>query len=105
MAPGAIARIARLPLLLAALAVAITVPLALGRCANRPVNPPLSPNHAPDEQRFEGMERGQGEHEDLVILAFSGGGQGEHERHASGRVLLWGSGSTAGYRGDHQQRA
>ena len=74
MAPGAIARIARLPLLLAALAVAITVPLALGRCANRPVNPPLSPNHAPDEQRFEGMERGQGEHEDLVILAFSGGG-------------------------------
>jgi len=64
MAPGAIARIARLPLLLAALAVG-----------------------------------------DLVILAFSGGGQGEHERHASGRVLLWGSGSTAGYRGDHQQRA
>jgi NTE family protein len=68
-------RIARKALLLAALALAVTLLLGLGRCAKRPVNPPLSRIQATSEQRFEGMERrSRGEHEDLVILAFSGGG-------------------------------
>jgi NTE family protein len=68
-------RIARKLLLLAALAVGIAFLLGLGRRAHRPVNPPLSQAQAANEHRFEGMERwSRGEHEDLVILAFSGGG-------------------------------
>jgi len=66
------ARIARRALLLAVLVLAAL--LAFGRSANRPVNPPLSEEQATYEQRLEGMERGRGQHEDLVILAFSGGG-------------------------------
>lgn len=72
MPRGAAARIARRGLLLAAVALAVLV--ALGRSGNRPINPPLSQDQATHEQRFEGMERGRGQHEDLVILAFSGGG-------------------------------
>jgi len=68
------ARIARLPLLLVAMVVVMVALLALDRCAQRPINPPLSHSQAKNEQRFEGMERGRGAHEDLVILAFSGGG-------------------------------
>jgi NTE family protein len=60
--------------MIAALVLAAAVLLATGRRAHRPINPPLSPVQATNEQRFEGMERGRGEHEDLVILAFSGGG-------------------------------
>src|SRR5215469_17232471 len=56
------------------LALAVLLLLAFGRRVHRPVNPPLAQNQATNEQRFEGMERGRGEHEDLVILAFSGGG-------------------------------
>src|SRR5215469_12116455 len=74
MTGRAIARIVRNTLLLAVLVLAITLLLSLGRSANRPVNPPLSRAQATNERRFEGMERGRGEHEDLVILAFSGGG-------------------------------
>jgi NTE family protein len=48
--------------------------LAFGRRAQRPINPPLSRIQSTAEQRFEGMERGRGAHDDLVILAFSGGG-------------------------------
>ena len=49
--------------------------LVLTRGAHRPINPPLSQVRATNEQQFEGMERwSRGEHEDLVILAFSGGG-------------------------------
>src|SRR5215469_5674693 len=49
--------------------------LVLTRGAHRPINPPLSQVRATSEQQFEGMERwSRGEHEDLVILAFSGGG-------------------------------
>jgi NTE family protein len=59
---------------LATLALAVTLLLALAGRAHRPINPPLSQNRANNEQRFEGMERRRGEHEDLVILAFSGGG-------------------------------
>jgi NTE family protein len=68
------ARIARIIFLLAALALAVALLLGLGRCASRPVNPPLARIPAANEQRFEGMEQRRGEHDDLVILAFSGGG-------------------------------
>jgi NTE family protein len=68
-------RIARTGYFVAVLALAVTLLLvALGRRSERPVNPPLSQTQATDEHRFEGMERGRGEHEDLVVLAFSGGG-------------------------------
>jgi NTE family protein len=68
------ARIMRRPVLLAALVLVVALLLAPGRCAHRPVNPPLSHIEATGEHRFEGLELTRGEHEDLVILAFSGGG-------------------------------
>ena len=71
MMPGG-ARIAGRALFLAALALVAL--LAFGHSAKRPSNPPLAANQATNGQRFEGMERGRGAHEDLVILAFSGGG-------------------------------
>jgi len=68
-------QIVRKLFLLAALALAATFLLGLGRSAKRPVNPPLSQIQATSEERFEGMERwSRGAHDDLVILAFSGGG-------------------------------
>jgi NTE family protein len=68
-------RIARTPFLLGLLALAVILLLALGRSAHRPINQPLSNIQPTNVQRFEGMERwSRGEHEDLVILAFSGGG-------------------------------
>ena len=71
----AIARLARKPFFPVALALAaVTLLLGLSRCAHRPINAPLSQNQATNAQSFEGMERSRGEHEDLVILAFSGGG-------------------------------
>src|SRR5689334_3986446 len=71
-----IARIARRPLFVTALAVAVvTFLLAFSRYAHRPINPPLTQVQAGNEHRFEGLERwSRGKHEDLVILAFSGGG-------------------------------
>jgi NTE family protein len=74
MTRRAVAPIARRALLLGAVALAATLLLASGRSAHRPVNPPLSHIDGTNEQRAEGMERTRGEHEDLVILAFSGGG-------------------------------
>jgi len=70
------ARIARKTFVLfAAAALAVIFLLALGCGAKRPINPPLTRSPAANEQRFEGMERwSRGEHDDLVILAFSGGG-------------------------------
>ena len=73
MTERATARFARGPSLLAALALALGLLLTPGRCAHRPVNPPLAHSEG-GEQRFEGLERNRGEHDDLVILAFSGGG-------------------------------
>ena len=69
-------RVAREPLFVTILALtfAVILLLALGRHTHRPVNPPLSQYQPTNEHRFEGMERRHGEHEDLVILAFSGGG-------------------------------
>src|SRR5215469_5014073 len=75
MTPRATARIVGKLLFFGAVALAvILLLLAPGRRAHRPVNPPLSQAQASSERRFEGMERGRGDQEDLVILAFSGGG-------------------------------
>ena len=46
----------------------------LGGCATRPINPPLLHYERSTEGQFEGLEMKRGRHEDLVILAFSGGG-------------------------------
>ena len=73
MTERGIAGIARRLFLLAVLVLAVTL-LSPGRCAHRPVNPPLSHIDATSDQRFEGLERNRGAHDDLVILAFSGGG-------------------------------
>src|ERR1700756_3073363 len=70
----ATAWILRKTLLLAALLLAAVILLAPGHCAHRPINPPLSQVQGTNEQRFEGMELRRGEHQDLVVLAFSGGG-------------------------------
>ena len=45
----------------------------LGGCATRVINPPLVRYQNAADQ-FEGLEMKRGAHEDLVILAFSGGG-------------------------------
>src|SRR6516165_9246669 len=74
MTDRATARFARKPSFLALLAFVVALLLAPDRCAHRPVNPPLSHIEARSEQSFEGLERTRGEHDDLVILAFSGGG-------------------------------
>jgi NTE family protein len=68
-------RVLRRAFFVALLVLAILFVLGLGHRAERPVNPPLSQVQAKSERQFEGMERwSRGEHEDLVILAFSGGG-------------------------------
>ena len=74
MARRAMAWSVRKTLVLAALLLAVTIVLASGHSAHRPVNPPLSRVQGTNEARFEGMELTRGEHQDLVILAFSGGG-------------------------------
>jgi NTE family protein len=43
-------------------------------CANRPVNPRIAHYQVSPTAQFEKMERSRGDKEDLVILAFSGGG-------------------------------
>jgi len=48
--------------------------LLFGNRAPRPVNPPISRFEVPPAPRFEGLGTKQGAREDLVILAFSGGG-------------------------------
>ncbi len=74
MTRGLAGRIARTLLLAAALVLAIMLIARLAGRAHRPVNAPLARNGVTNEQGFEGMERGRGQHDDLVILAFSGGG-------------------------------
>jgi NTE family protein len=69
-----IARIFRVRFILASLAILLILLLVFARHPPRPVNPPLARVAASDEQRSEGMERGRGDPQDLVILAFSGGG-------------------------------
>jgi NTE family protein len=48
--------------------------LLFGNRTPRPVNPPISRFEVPPAPRFEGLGTKQGAREDLVILAFSGGG-------------------------------
>jgi NTE family protein len=48
--------------------------LLLGGCATRTINPPLSRYEETSTDQFEGLEMKRGAHQDLVILAFSGGG-------------------------------
>ncbi|MBV8974046.1 MAG: patatin-like phospholipase family protein, partial [Sinobacteraceae bacterium] len=60
--------------MLVAVVFAVTMLLAMGHRPRRAINPPLAPRQGTNEQRFEGLERSRGEHEDLVVLAFSGGG-------------------------------
>jgi NTE family protein len=55
------------------LALAALVVFRLGR-VTRPVNPPLLRYRQSDAHQFERLELKRGAHEDLVILAFSGGG-------------------------------
>jgi NTE family protein len=56
------------------LSLVVASPLLLGGCATRPINPPLLHYDANTKHQFEGLERNRGDHRDLVILAFSGGG-------------------------------
>jgi NTE family protein len=46
----------------------------LGGCTRRPINPRLTNYQVSAETQFEKMERNRGDHEDIVVLAFSGGG-------------------------------
>jgi NTE family protein len=74
MTRRAIAGTGRRLLLLIAVVLAITWLIASVHRPSRAINPPLSRSQGTNEQRFEGLERSRGEHDDLVILAFSGGG-------------------------------
>jgi NTE family protein len=67
-APGRRARSIRyaLPILIAAILVS--------GCAQRPLNPPLKAYEKNASYEFEHLERNRGKQDDLVILAFSGGG-------------------------------
>jgi NTE family protein len=48
--------------------------LLLGGCATRPINPPQMRYQASTEHQFEKLERNLGNNEDIIVLAFSGGG-------------------------------
>ena len=61
-------RLASLPILALALA------LALGACASRPVNPPITQVEPTGGYRFQARQRHFKDSENLVVLAFSGGG-------------------------------
>lgn len=54
--------------------LAVASLLLLAGCATRPINPQLQHYQANPGHQFEGMERNRGSQQDLVILAFSGGG-------------------------------
>ena len=48
--------------------------LLLGGCATRPVNPPISHVNPSSGYRFEARQARMNDKDDLIILAFSGGG-------------------------------
>ena len=59
----------RAPLLLIAVLI-----LALGGCATRPINPPITHVDPNTGYRFEARQARMNDKDDLIILAFSGGG-------------------------------
>src|SRR5215470_10087413 len=61
-----------LPLLIVSLLI-VSVSIFRG-CAMRPKNPPLGHYQERAGLEFEKLELRRGAHEDLVVLAFSGGG-------------------------------
>src|SRR5262245_57752763 len=68
-------RIWRRCLLLGALAVLVVTMLVLwGGSATRPVNPRLPKSYVSPGLQFERLEHNRGDQQDLVVLAFSGGG-------------------------------
>jgi NTE family protein len=58
----------------ASLLLAVASLLLLGGCATRQVNRPIAQNYPSSEHQFEKLDRQRGDRQDLVILAFSGGG-------------------------------
>lgn len=64
----------RIAKLAASVAIVIAALVLWGGFATRPVNPPLSHYNESVELQFERLEHNRGDQQDLVILAFSGGG-------------------------------
>jgi len=60
--------------LVAPVVVVIATLVLWGGFATRPVNPPLGRSYASKGLQFERLEHNRGDQQDLVILAFSGGG-------------------------------
>src|SRR5882724_2146045 len=60
--------------LVAPVVVVIATLVLWGGFATRPVNPPLGRSYASTGLQFERLEHNRGDQQDLVVLAFSGGG-------------------------------
>ncbi|HEY2677313.1 MAG TPA: patatin-like phospholipase family protein [Steroidobacteraceae bacterium] len=56
------------------LAPMIALLLLFDGCEKRPINSPLTSYQERPQHEFEKLERNRGDHEDIVVLAFSGGG-------------------------------
>ena len=70
--PGAVRRWRSVAAAMGAIAAALI--FLESACTQRPVNPPLKEHEANVAYEFEHLERNRGKHDDLVVLAFSGGG-------------------------------
>ena len=64
----------RTSLAILGIAVVVAAVALLSPGAQRPVNLPLTQFGEPAEHQFERLEASRGAHDDLVVLAFSGGG-------------------------------
>jgi NTE family protein len=60
--------------LVAPVALVLAALVWWGGSATRPVNPPLAKSYAGSGMQFERLEHNRGDQQDLVVLAFSGGG-------------------------------
>ena len=68
-------RLLRASLWIVAPVVLVLVALVLwGGFATRPINPPLPRTYVREGMQFERLEHNRGDQQDLVVLAFSGGG-------------------------------
>ncbi|WP_144142681.1 patatin-like phospholipase family protein [Paraburkholderia sp. BCC1884] len=56
------------------IALSLVASLLLGACATRAINPPIVKYESHETMQFEKLERNRGDPQDLVVLAFSGGG-------------------------------